>query len=187
MRAASAPRTRGRRPGLGLLLVVAALVCAASGPVRAQSSEPAAKARFAVTFARFVQWPALPVGADTPLRLCVLQRSPALASAFAVHDGAAVGTRRLSVVLEPGTTVSGCDLLFVDGSGASAAAPLLAEGAQRPILTVGAVDGFIARGGMVELVNVDDALRFDVDLGAVRRAGLSLSSQVLKLARRVRE
>ena len=169
------------------LLVAAALACAWHGGALAQSSEVAAKARFAVTFARFVQWPSSPVGSDAALRLCVLQRSPALASAFAAHDGAAVGSRRLSVVLEPGANVSGCDLLFVDDSGASAAAPLLVDAAHRPILTVGAVDGFLSRGGMVELVNVDDALRFDVDLGVVRRAGLGLSSQVLKLARRVRE
>jgi hypothetical protein len=40
---------------------------------------------------------------------------------------------------------------------------------------------------MVELVAVDDAIRFDIHMGALRRARLSLSSQVLKLARQVRE
>jgi hypothetical protein len=55
------------------------------------------------------------------------------------------------------------------------------------VLTLGAVDGFLARGGMVELVVVDDALRFDVDLHALRDSGLVLSSHALKLARRVRD
>ena len=44
-----------------------------------------------------------------------------------------------------------------------------------------------SHGGMVELVNVNDALRFDVNLKALRGAHLGLSSQVLKLARQVRE
>jgi hypothetical protein len=186
MDAVPAQARRRRRPGVAAL-VAALLACAAAAPVHAQSSEVAAKARFAVTLARFVQWPVSPVGAEGPLRLCVLQRSPALASAFAAHEGAAVASRRLVVVLEPVADMPACDVLFVDASAASAAGPLLTHAAQRPVLTIGAVDGFLGRGGMIELVNVDDALRYDVDLGAVRRAGLGLSSQVLKLARRVRE
>ena len=172
-----------KRAGLALCLVLGAVLFGAPA-TRAQSSDAAAKARFAVTLARFVQWPA---GSEqTPLRLCVLQNSAALARAFQAHEGAPVGTRRVAVVLEP-AGIGACDLLFIDDSGARAAAPLLAESAQRPVLTLGAVDGFIARGGMVELVNVDDTLRFDVDLHALRQAGLGLSSHALKLARRVRD
>jgi hypothetical protein len=178
-------RHRARRPGAGLLARVAlALALLAAPAAQAQSGDAAAKARFAVTLARFVQWPA---GSEqAPLRLCVLQNSAALARAFRAQDGTPVGTRRVAVVLEP-AGISACDLLFVDDSGARAAAPMLAEGAQRPVLTLGAVDGFLARGGMVELVNVDDTLRFDVDLHTLRQAGLGLSSHALKLARRVRE
>ena len=172
-----------RRAGFALGLALAIALCGAPA-VRAQSGDAAAKARFAVTLARFVQWPA---GSEqAPLRLCVLQNSAALARAFQTHEGAPVGTRRVAVVLEP-AGIGACDLLFIDDSGARAAAPLLAEGVQRPVLTLGAVDGFIARGGMVELVNVDDTLRFDVDLHALRQAGLGLSSHALKLARRVRD
>jgi hypothetical protein len=36
-------------------------------------------------------------------------------------------------------------------------------------------------------VAVNDAIRFDVNLAALRAARLTLSSQVLRLARRVRE
>ena len=42
----------------------------------------------------------------------------------------------------------------------------------------------LARLGMGQL---DDALRFDVSLGPLRAARLGLSSQALKLARRVKE
>jgi hypothetical protein len=40
---------------------------------------------------------------------------------------------------------------------------------------------------MIEVVNVNDALRFDVNLAALRAAGLALNSQALKLARQVFE
>ena len=182
------PLSRPRRAGLRRFFLVAALVAGWPQAGQPQSSDAVAKARFVVTLARFVQWPDSPVGAGTTdLRLCVLQNSPALAAAFAAHDGASVAGRRLGVSLKPAPSLPGCDLLFVDESAARAARPLLAESATLPMLTLGAVDGFLAQGGMIELVVVDDALRFDVDLKALRATGLSLSSQVLKLARRVRE
>jgi hypothetical protein len=169
-----------------LVLSLLASVWGVTAP--AQSSDAAAKARFAVTLMRFVQWPVSAAGVDAaPLRLCVLQNSAALAGAFLAHDGASVGGRRIVVVLKPPPSAGGCDALFFDDSGAASAAPLLADTAARPVLTLGAIDGFLAAGGMVELVRVDDALRFDVDLRQLRRAGLGLNSQVLKLARRVRE
>lgn len=178
-------RIRLRRLGTAALAGLSLAAVLGAGPVaQAQSSDAAAKARFAVTLARFVQWPA---GSEqAPLRLCVLQNSAALVRAFQALDGAPVGTRRVAVVFDP-AGITACDLLFVDDSGARAAAPLIAEGLQHPVLTLGAVDGFLAGGGMVELVNVDDTLRFDVDLHALRQARLGLSSHALKLARRVRD
>ena len=40
---------------------------------------------------------------------------------------------------------------------------------------------------MVEFVPVNDSIRFDINMAAVRQAQLTISSQVLKLARQVRE
>lgn len=172
------------------LALLAALACSAPGAgVRAQapSNEAEAKARFTLTLARFVQWPAAAFPSDgAPLRLCVLHNSPAVAAAFGSQQGAVVAGHPLNVNTGAIARPS-CDLLFVDSSASRAAAePLLAPG-ERPMLTLGATDGFLSQGGMVELVNVDDTLRFDVSLRALRSAHLGLSGQVLKLARQVRE
>lgn len=166
-----------------LLIALAAFVFAAQA--QAPASEAEAKAKFAVTLARFVQWPAGAFAAEgAPLRLCVLQDSPAVAAAFASQRGVPVAGRPLVVsLLGPGAPTA-CDLLFVDGSAARSYAVAAGEA---PMLTIGALDGFLSRGGMVELVIVNDALRFDVNLKALRGAHLGLSGQVLKLARQVRE
>lgn len=171
---------------LALALGAATFVAQAQAP----ASEAEAKAKFAVTLARFVQWPAGAFASESaPLRLCVLQDSPAVAAAFASQRGVQVAGRVLSVSLAaPGVpgSASACELLFVDGSAARSYAAAGAGG-EAPMLTIGALDGFLSRGGMVELVNVNDALRFDVNLKALRGAHLGLSGQVLKLARQVRE
>lgn len=166
-----------------LLIALAAFVFAAQA--QAPASEAEAKAKFAVTLARFVQWPAGAFAAEgAPLRLCVLQDSPAVAAAFTSQRGVPVAGRPLAVsLLGPGAPTA-CDLLFVDGSAARSYAVAAGEA---PMLTIGALDGFLSRGGMVELVNVNDAMRLDVNLRALRAAQLELSSRVLQLARQVRE
>lgn len=168
------------------LALAAWLVLAGSAmPVSAQGAagDAAAKAKFVVTFARFVRWPSTAfAGSDSRLRLCVEHASPAVGEAFAAHEGMAVSGRVLTISAPP-ADLSGCHLLFVDASALRRTLPATAE----TLLTLGAVDGFVARGGMVEIVNVDDSLRFDVNLRALRAAQLGLSSQVLRLARQVRE
>lgn len=168
-----------------------ALACAALAlPSGAQeaSGEATAKARLTVTLARFVRWPTAPAAPTiTAMRLCVLHQSPAIASAFAAHDGSLVSGRPLAVVSNPEPLSDACDLLFVDGSSPRFITSVLDTAQRSPWLTLGAVDGFLSRGGMVEIVNVNDALRFDVNLTALRNAGLVLNSQALKLARQVRE
>lgn len=180
-----------RRRGLFQALLAAALAaCMPAAVVRAQAptSEAEAKVKFTLTLARFVQWPPATLAADAaPLRLCVLHNSPAVAAAFAGQQGKLVAGRPLIVVSDATTPYSGCDLLFVDGSAARAAVGALLGTGERPMFTLGAVDGFLSQGGMVELVNVNDALRFDVNLKALKGAHLGLSGQVLKLARQVRE
>ena len=53
-----------------------------------------------------------------------------------------------------------------------------------PVLTVGSVKGFSQRGGMVEFrITPDARVAFDINLRVVERAGLKMSSQLLKIAR----
>jgi hypothetical protein len=173
---------------LAPFILLWACVPATTVNAQAPANEAEAKAKFTLTLARFVQWPnsAFPSEA-APLHLCVLHNSPAVAAAFGSQNGTLVAGHPLSV--NTGATARGaaCELLFIDGSAAQSSADALLQADAHTMLTLGAVDGFVSRGGMVELVNVDDTLRFDVNLKALRMARLGLSGQVLKLARHVRE
>ncbi len=169
------------------------LACAAALPLaraaRAQTlNEARVKARLALTLARYTQWPAgsFAPGGDA-LVLCVAQRSETLALAFGELAGQTVAGRTVRVLTSPPPAAAGCHLLYVQDGAERDAAALLAAARGAPLLTVGDADGFAARGGMVELVNVNDAMRLDVNLRALRAAQLELSSRVLQLARQVRE
>lgn len=179
----SPPRARrGRR---ALVLLLAASLCAGPTAAQAPSGEAEAMARFTLTLARFVQWPGGPAAPGAPLRLCLLQNSPAVEAAFVSRRGTTVTGRPLEVLSGAVAKGAACDLLFVDASAGSAGLDALA--ASTAVLTIGSGDGFLSRGGMVELVNVNDALRFDINMKSLRHAGLGLSAQALKLARQVQE
>lgn len=144
--------------------------------------EAALKARLTLSLTRFAQWP--DAAGSSVLHLCLAQRDPAIAQGFAELDGQVVNGRRVKLVKVP--PVAGCHVLFVHASAERVPDLIRAAGAGA-VLIVGDAEGMLAQGGMVELVAVDDAIRFDIHVGALRRAQLSLSSQVLKLARQVRE
>lgn len=183
-------------PGVALAVAQALY----GGPVGAQAlTESGVKARLVLSLARFVQWPTS-VGAEPGvLRLCVAARQAEAAAAFTGFDGQSIAGRTVRVLplsaSVPGSasastpsTSTGppCHVLYLHSS-ADRAAELLAQAGRAPTLTIGDTEGFLAHGGMVELLHTNDAIRFDVNLKALRTAQLELSSQVLKLARQVRE
>lgn len=158
-------------------------------PARAQSpSDARVKARLALTLSRFTQWPASAFATPSePLAICVLHRSEPLFEAFGELTGQMAGGRAVRVSSNPDKIAGACHVLFIHESADRASNAVLLAAAAQPLLTIGDSEGFAARGGMVELVNVNDTLRLDVNLKALRAAQLALSSQVLKLARQVRE
>lgn len=146
------------------------------------------KARLVLSLARFVQWPAVSGPESGVLRLCVASRQTEVFSAFEGFEGQSVASRSVRVVAVsgPGPALASCHVLYLHSS-SDRAAELLTQAGRAPTLIIGDTEGFLAHGGMVELLHTNDAIRFDVNLKALRTAQLELSSQVLKLARQVRE
>ncbi|MET0351708.1 MAG: YfiR family protein [Rhizobacter sp.] len=175
-------------PALGVmwrLCLTLAMPCLASQAMAQARLDIDVKARITLGLVRFVQWSG-PATAEPVLRLCVWQRAAGVLEAFRTHETLPLNGRRLEVENRAPGAFAGCRVLFVHGS-AVAPADALADAVRSGVLTVGDPEGFLSTGGMVELVAVNDAIRFDVHLGTLKAAGLTLSSQALRLARRVRE
>jgi hypothetical protein len=166
------------RPHIVGCIVATAL---AAAPAIAQAPDDAQiKARVALAIARFAETPDR--STSGPLRLCLAVRG-APPKALLALAGEKVGAHGIEVRVGP--PFQACDVLYLHESFAEWRR-LLNE--PRPsALTVGDVPGFLAAGGMVELVIDSDAVRFDVNLRALREQGIRLPAPVLKLARQVRE
>ncbi len=92
-----------------------------------------------------------------------------------------------TVHIELPADVSACSVLYFEEFDLNRDRRFLGAVASSPILTVSDLPDFAQKGGMIQLLAVNNRLRFAVNLGAVRRAGLRLNPKLLKLALRVDE
>jgi hypothetical protein len=149
-----------------------------------QAHEDAVKAGFIYNFIRYNEWPMS--GRETRyVRICASASRP-LGGQLALLQGRKVHGKEIVVRLQVLPADWGdCQAIFVAAPDDEAAVKLLKQVADLPVLTIGEISGFAERGGMIGLHRVENRIRFDVNQAAVDRAGLKLSSQMLKLADQV--
>lgn len=78
-----------------------------------------------------------------------------------------------------------CQIVFVSKSERGNVGAILSSLEGTNVLTVGDMDGFAKQGGVIGFTMDGDKVRFEINEGAARRAGLELSSRLLKLASRI--
>ncbi len=152
---------------------------ASSGAAADTPAEDNVKAGFILNFAKYTEWPAAAL-AGGDLRICGLGNPP-LSGKLAQLQGRQVQGHEIQIRsltrVEEGRD---CHVLFVPASARGEALPRAL--AQAPVLTVGDSEGFAQAGGIIGLKLRAGRIRFDINLAAARKAGLTLSSQLLKLA-----
>ncbi len=142
------------------------------------------KAVYLYNFGKFVRWQAMPEASS--FDICVLGKNPFGAALNNTVAGERIAGKIIVVRELAGITeTSHCQILFVSTSEEGRLKATLAAAKHANTLTVSDIPEFAAHGGMIGLVNIDGKIRFEVNLGAVNEAGLSVSSELLKVAVKV--
>ena len=76
-----------------------------------------------------------------------------------------------------------CHLLYISRSERENLPAIFSRLEHSNVLTVGDAEEFTNRGGAVRFFIDKDRLRFEINQAAIRKAGLVVSSQLLKLAK----
>ena len=153
---------------------------------RAAAPEYQVKAAFLFNFAKFVDWPAGVLTRNTSVNVCVLGDDPFGPILNRTVEGKTVHDRPIRVArLTDMADVSRCHVLFISASERRELPRLLPGLAGRSVLTVGETSTFVQDGGMIGFTTDEDRVRFEINNEAAERAGLHISSQLLKLATRV--
>jgi hypothetical protein len=179
-----------RRLAALALAAAAGAVAAPAGPAAAQEATPLerrVKAAFLYKFAGYVEWPASAFRAgDQPLVIGVLG-DDALAEDLerAVRGRTSGGHPVLVRWVDDAANPGDVHLLFVARSEHHRVADVLRAVRQRPVLVVTESRDALRQGSMINFVLDQGRVRFEVDLDAVSRSGLGLSSRLLSVARNV--
>jgi hypothetical protein len=174
----------------GPLYCALAVALAVSPALFAQTTKPTefeVEAAYLANFARFVESPGRLPAAGEPFYVCVLGQDPfgiALESALKSETigNAPMAARRLTNPEE----ASGCRIVFVSGSRKAQLKTILESLASTGALTVSDMTDFTRRGGMIQFVLDGNRVRFEINLTAAQKAGLTLSSELLRVAVAVR-
>jgi hypothetical protein len=158
--------------------LVAALASAGDSEV-----EIRVKAAFIYNFTRFVEWPANTNSTSGSVRIGILGSGALELPLKQVVQGKSANGKRIEVIaLNSLSDASRCDILWIEPSESKHLAEIVQSLAGKPVLTVCNGDSCIRDGGMIAFQIVDDSVRFQINQGAAERAGLKLSSQLLKVA-----
>jgi len=178
-----------RRSLLRLLAGLMAFLCLGilptAGRAETASGEYNLKAAFIFNFSKFVEWPLNAFHGKGDFCIATLGRSPLDRSLAALSgrqvQGRTIVFRQVSSVEE----ASQCQVLFIARSELSRLDAILENLGDLPVLTIADRDDFCRRGGMLSLYQDGGRIAFEVNLHESQRCRLKVSSQLLKLARKV--
>jgi len=170
---------------------VAVAVCVvAPGTLEAQvqtttTKEYKVKATYLFNFAQFVEWPATVFAdANAPIIIGVLGDDEFGPFLDQIVQGEKIKNRPL--IVKRSRTVAelkACHILFISKSEEPRLAAILASLAQSSVLTLGEVEGFAQRGGIINFFLDGEKLRFEINTDAADRCGLRIRSQLLSLSK----
>jgi hypothetical protein len=168
-------------------LFLVALLFAASAVARAETAEErenALKAGFLYNFFSYVEWPQKADKGTGPFVVGIVGND-VFAAANAALNGKEIKGRRIEVrKIEDASKLSSYHLVFVSASEEKRGREILNQASGSGVLTVGDwSSGFIREGGVINLVPSRNRLQIEINPAAAEKAGLTISSQLLKLAR----
>lgn len=176
------------RLGIGLLALILVLFPRGGrmNLARAETGEQLeylVKAAFLYNFMKFVEWPKTAFkGDNAPIRVYVFGASP-FGPALDSVQGKKVGARTVRITVgEDLSAAETCQMLFIARSSPVPFRNILDRVKDKPVLTVADTEGFCEAGGGIKFLIAGNKVRFEINQSAAKRAGLKVSSQLLKLA-----
>ncbi len=171
------------RQVFGAALAALLLVLAAAAQA-SEVDEASLKVAFIYNFAYFSVWPNEHGG---QLKLCVHDDDAELHVPIRALGGRRVRSMTIAVRQNvPLSELRSCHLAFVPMSSGERLSGVLNAVAGAPVLVVADIDGGAQLGAAISLLPKGQGrLEFEVNVRAVRAAGLKLSSRVIELAHKV--
>lgn len=167
-----------------ILLLGFWLAVAPSGLGQDVPTEYQIKAAFVYNFVKFVGWPTQAFnGPSSPLVIGVLGKNVFGDNLEQAIYGKVINQHPLQFkACHSLTEATNCQVLFISASEKERFPEIFAALQGRSVLTVGETDSFCVAGGMINFTIVERKIRFQINAASARKAGLTISSDLLNLA-----
>ncbi len=144
------------------------------------------KAAFLFNFANFVEWPdeAFANGGKHFV-ICVIGNDPFKGALDALKGKTLKGRTVVVRYCAEAGDARNANILYISSSERGNVNHIVKSLKGSPVLTVGDQEGFCQVGGMINMTKMGSRIGFEIDVSAARRAGLRISSHLLKLAKEV--
>lgn len=187
MRMSPVPRgafalSRGWHAGLvALVLCIAAIQPGqALADDGREDAEDLIRSAMIYNFCKFVQWPE----SDLDTLVLGVMAAPDATLDFSSIQGKAVHDSYIKVRrVSSNEELAGCQLVFIPKGMENRLQGAFATAQAESILTISEIDGFCSQGGIIQLVERRGKLRFFINNKAAGESRLTLSSQLLKMAK----
>jgi hypothetical protein len=173
-----------------LLLLALLIVCPFVQNLRAQGAiqrEYEIKAAYLYNFINYIDWPAdsIPAAGGT-ITIGVLGENPFGTALNPLNGKQAKGRTLVVKQITDAKEMDQCQIVFICASEKQRVPELLNQLKNLRVLTISETDGFAERGGIINFISERNKVRFEINPDAARALGLTISSDLLKLAKLVK-
>jgi hypothetical protein len=150
------------------------------------ADEDSVRISYLTKLPKFVDWPFEEQGTNpSELLFCVLGDEEFNTIRSALRDQTVKGKPVMVLDAKRQGSLSECHVLYIAASEGWRTREILGQIRNAPILSISAVHGFCAQGGMVGLVKDADRLKFEINAQAAKQSKLRISAQLMTLAVKV--
>lgn len=170
---------------LGVLGIAQLSPTQRAGAQIGSADEYAIRAAMLLNLARFVEWPAAKLDGSHPqFVVCILGVDPIGPYVDHFLENHFVSGKPVRVVhLESLNAAGSCHILYIAAGQSRKQNRALADVMKGGVLTVSEEANTPGLNQVIGLPTVEEHVQIEVDLGAAQKAGLTISSKLLRLAR----
>ncbi len=145
------------------------------------------KAALLAKFREFVKWPPNAYANESsPFIVGILGDDPFGGALDKMMESAQPGTHKTAIRrARNASELRDAQMIFISRSEGGNLLQILPVFENASVLTVSDIADFARQGGMIEFVDVEDKIRFRLNLHAARQAGLEVDRRLVQLAERV--
>ncbi|MDO9186266.1 MAG: YfiR family protein [Bacteroidia bacterium] len=149
--------------------------------VQSDNKEYNLKAAFIYNFTRFIEWDTL--NNRNEFIIGVINSSPITESFEEIARTKTVNNKKIIIRhFYTAEEISDCDILFISENSKISLKEILDKTKSKNTLTISEQEGYAKQGTAINFIVINAKLKFEANTKALKSAGLTASSQLLKLA-----